>query len=228
MILAIFVDLLLLGIIAFGVYYGVTKGFVSMAVRPFKTVASLAFAYFCCPWFSDLVVAPIIRAPITGYVSDFMYKNMSGVTPETAAGELPTLLKMAAAAFNVNIGEGAVSSENYLDALIGTVTDPVVNVISVAISAIVLFLLGRLLFNLAFFLLNKFCNAGLLGKINKTLGMIFGIFIFVLISWGLAVLLSLIFNLSVFDGNELISSFEGFILYKFFNAFNPLELLLSF
>ena len=228
MILAIFIDLLLLGVIAFGVYYGITKGFVSMAVKPFKTAASIAFAYVCCPWFADLIVAPIIKAPITGYVSDFMYKNMSGVTPETAAGELPTLLKMAAAAFNVNITDGAMSSENYLDTLVNTVTTPVVNVIAIVVSAIALFFIGRLLFNLAFFLLNKFCNAGLLGKINKTLGMIFGIFIFVLISWGLAVVLSLIFNLPVFDGNEMISSFEGFILYRFFNAFNPLELLLSF
>ena len=75
MILSIIVDLLLLGIIAYGIYYGIKKGFVKLAERPVKTVASLVLAYTCCGGFGALIVSPLIRGPITGYIGDFLYKN---------------------------------------------------------------------------------------------------------------------------------------------------------
>ncbi len=228
MILAIIIDLVLIGIIGFGIYYGVTKGFVFMAAKPFKTVFAIIFAYTSATWFAELIVSPVIGAPIKGYVSDFLYTNLPNITPTTAPDELPTLLKMAAAAFGVDFASAAVDGTSYIDTLVATLSDPVIGVISIIFSAIALFFIGKLIFSLALFLLNKFCNAGLLGKINKILGIVFGAFVFVLISWGVAVLISVIFHLPVFDSNELISGFEGGLIYKFFNFMNPIVLLLSF
>ena len=227
-VLAIIIDVILLGIIAFGVYYGIKKGFVKMASKPFKNAFSVIFAYACCTPFAQHVISPIIRAPINGYVSDFMYKNMPNVDPASAASELPTLLKIAAAAFGVGIADEAADGSNYIDTLVSTMSEPVVGFIAIFISAIALFFIGRLLFTFVFYLLDKFCEGGLLGKINKTLGTVFGAFTFVLSAWGLAVFISVIFHLPVFDSNELISGFEGGLVYKFFNTFNPIELLLSF
>ena len=228
MFLAIVVDLILIGIIAYGIYYGIKKGFVSIASKPIKTVASIVLAYTCCSGFGQWVIAPLIRAPITGYISDFMYRNMPGVSPESAATELPTLLKIAAAAFNIEIATEEQSGASYLETLVGTLAEPVVGFISVILAAIALFFIGKLLFTLAFYLLNKFCNEGLLGKINKILGIVFGAFMFVLTSWGIAVAISVFAHLPIFNSVEFISGFEGGLLYRFFNAFNPIELLLSF
>ncbi|MBO5009560.1 MAG: hypothetical protein J6B48_00395 [Clostridia bacterium] len=228
MILAIIIDLFLLGIIAYGIYYGVKKGFVKLAEKPVKTVASLVLAYTCCGGFGAWIVAPLIRAPITGYIGDFLYNNIPNVTPGTAVEDLPTLLKIAAAAFNINITPTQDAGVSYVDTLISTLAEPVVGFIAVIIAAIALFFIGKLLFTLAFYLLNKFCSAGLLGKINKVLGIVFGTFMFVLTSWGAAVFISVIFHLPLFDGVEFISGFEGGFVYRFFNAFNPVVLLLSF
>lgn len=228
MILSIIIDLILLGIIAYGIYYGIKKGFVKIAEKPVKTVASLVLAYTCCKGFGSLIVAPLIRGPITGYIGDFMYRNMPNITPGTAIDDLPTLLKIAAAAFNINVTPGADAGVAYVDTLVATLAEPVVGFISVIIAAIALFFIGKLLFTLAFYLLNKFCNEGLLGKINKILGIVFGTFMFVLTSWGVAVFISVVFHLPMFNGVELISGFNGGLVYRFFNAFNPIVLLLSF
>lgn len=228
MILAVAIDLLLLGIIAYGVYYGIKKGFVKIAEKPMKTSLSLILAYTCCRGFGMWVIAPLVRGPITGYISDFMYRNMPNVTPETAAEDLPTLLKMAAAAFDIEISSAAASGKSYIDTLITTLAEPVVGFVAVVVGAIALFFIGKLLFTLAFYLLNKFCSKGLLGKINKILGIIFGIFMFILTSWGVAVAISILFNLPMFSDFELLSEFRGGLLYRFFNTFNPIELMLRF
>ena len=228
MVLAILVDLLLLGIIAYGVYYGIKIGFVKMAEKPMKNVLSLVLAYTCSRSFGAWIIAPLVRGPITGYIGDFLYKNVPNITPETAAEDLPTILKMAAAAFDIEISNGAESGKTYLDTLISTLAEPVVGFVSVIIGAIALFFIVKLLFTLGFYLLNKFCNKGLLGKINKVLGIIFGVFMFILTSWGVAVLISIIFHLPMFDGVELISEFKGGLAYRFFNTFNPIELMLRF
>lgn len=225
-LLAILIDLILLGIIAYGVYIGIKKGFVKIIGKPVKTIASLVLAYTCCSWFGQLVIAPLINAPISGYVSDFMYKNLPNISPEMGVEELPTLIKMAIAAFNVDLN--VAPGESYIDGIVGLVASPVVNLISVVLGFIALFFIGKLLFAFAFYLLNKFCSSGLLGKVNKALGMVFGIFMYVFASWSLAVLLSIVFHLPAFDGVELISGFEGGWIYRFFNALNPIVLLLSF
>lgn len=225
-VLAILIDLILLGIVAYGVYMGVKKGFVKIIGKPVKTIASLILAYTCCSWFGKLLIAPLINAPISGYVSDFIYKNLPNISPETSIEELPTLIKMAIAAFNVDLT--AAPGESYIDSVVGLISSPVVNLISIVLGFVALFFIGKLLFAFAFYLLNKFCSAGLLGKVNKILGMVFGILMFVFASWGVAVLLSIIFHLPVFDGVRLISEFEGGFVYRFFNTFNPIVLLLSF
>ena len=227
-VLAIVIDLLLLGIVALGIYAGIKDGFIKMAAKSFKNIFALIFAYFCCAPFAQFVVSPIIRTPINGLVSDFMYKNMPDVDPTTAANELPTVLKMLASAFGVEVAGEAANGSTYIDTLASTMSEPVVGFIAIIISAIALFFIGKLLFTFVFFLLNKFCAAGLLGKINKALGMVFGAFTFLVTACGVAALISIAFNLPVFDGNELISGFEGGFVYQFFNTFNPIELLLSF
>ena len=228
MVLAILIDLILIGIIGYGIYYGLKKGFVTIAEKPVKVVASLTLAYTCCSGFGKLLIAPLIKAPISGYISDVIYKNIPNISPETSVDELPTLIKMAVAAFNVDLGGQDAGGGSYIEHIVDLITNPVVNLISVVLGFIALFFIGKLLFTLAFYLLNKFCNAGLLGKVNKVLGIVFGVLMFVFAAWGVAVVLSVIFHLPMFDSVELISGFKGGLMYRFFNNFNPIVLLLSF
>ena len=230
MALKIIVDLILVAIIAAGVYLGYTRGFARIIARPVKFIASLALAFTACVGFADAIVIPMISAPIQGYVANFLYENCAAVTPENVIEELPTLLKIAAAAFGIDIeaiASGAVTAQ-IIDAIIENLTVPVIRVIGIVLSFVAVYLLGRLGFAIVFFIIEVIFAGGLLGVVNKALGVIFSSLFAIIIAWALAVSLELIFNLPAFASNEFIRSYEGGIVYNFFNTYNPMELLLSF
>ena len=221
--LEIVIDLILAAIIAAGIFLGYKKGFTKILARPVKLIASLAIAFSACAGFADAIIAPMIGAPIRGYVANFLYDNCAALTPENISEELPTLLKIAAAAFGIDveaIASGAAVNA-LIDEIIANLTTPVINVISIALSFVAVYLLSRLGFAIAFFVIDIVFGGGVLGVIFSTA------FAFI-VAWALAVVLDLIFNLPAFADNEFIRGFDGGILYSFFNNYNPMELLLSF
>ncbi len=230
MALKIIVDLILIGIILAGIYLGYKMGFTKIIARPVKLIASLAIAFSACAGFADAIIAPMISAPIQGYLANFMYENCANLTPDNLTEELPTLLKIAAAAFGIDIeaiASGAAITE-LLDTIIETLTTPVINVIAIVLSFVAVYLLARLGFSIAFFVIDTVFGGGLLGAVNKTLGVIFNTVFSIIIAWTLAVVLELIFNLPAFADSEFLMNYEGGIVYRFFNTYNPMELLLSF
>lgn len=230
MALKIIVDLVLVAIIIGGVILGLKKGFTKIVARPVKLIASLVLAFSFCSGFGESIIAPIIDAPIQGYLSNFLYENCASITAENVTEELPTLVKIAAAAFGIDIEQIAAGAavNAILDEIILNITSPVISLISTVLGFIAVYLLSRLGFAIAFLIIDLVFNGGLLGAINKLLGLIFGTAFAFIIAWGLAVVLELIFNLPAFASNEFISNYEGGWLYNFFNTFNPMELLLSF
>ena len=226
--LEIIIDIILCAIIVFGIVFGLKRGFILMAVRPVKSVAAFAIAIALCGAVASAIVTPIIEAPISNYVRDFLYENCSALTAENVNEELPTLIKIAAAVFGIDIGEIATDGASVVDAIVENLTAPVISVISSIIAFIALFIVAKILLGIAIWLVSLIFSKGVFGLLNKVLGCVFGALASVLASWCLAVVLELVFHLPVFEGNELISAFEGGFVYKFFNTYNPIELLLSF
>ena len=162
MALKIIVDLVLIGIILAGVYLGYTRGFTKIIARPVKFIASLALAFTACVGFADAIIIPMISAPIQGYVANFLYENCANVTPDNVMQELPTLLKIAAAAFGIDIeaiASGAVTTQ-IVDAIIENLTVPVIRVIGIVLSFVAVYLLGRLGFAVLFFIIDTVFAGG--------------------------------------------------------------------
>ncbi len=227
--LKIILELILLGMLGAGVYLGITKGFINIMAKPVKTFASIMLAFAICGGFARIIVAPVIQKPITNYISSFLYENCSSITPETAADELPTLLKMSAAAFNIDINLITAGTDgDIITAIVSTLADPMIYVIAVIISFVIVYFLGRLIFNLALFIVDMVVKGGILGKVNKTLGIIFGICLAFMGAWAFAGFFEFILNTPIFASNEAVMTFRGGLLYRFFNSFSPIELLLSF
>ena len=101
MALTIILEILLIAVLVGGSYYGIATGFFKLATKPLKLIAALLFAYALCGVVGKFVIAPIIQSPITNYVKDFMYEHCDSLEPGEVVEEIPTLLKMAGAAFNV-------------------------------------------------------------------------------------------------------------------------------
>ncbi len=223
----IVIDLILFAVIAAGAIMGLCMGFIKIAAKPAKAVLALIIAFSLCSAVADSFVAPMIDEPVTNYVSNFLYEECGDITVENAEQKLPTLLKFAAGAVGVDVAEAAGEGDiikNLVDVLI----DPVIGIISVIFAFIGLYLLSKLLLSIAFAILGYMFQDGMLGALNKIIGVVFSTLAALLIAWGLAVILEFVFHSAVFESNQAIAEFEGGLLYKFFNKYNPIELLLSF
>lgn len=229
MFLKIFLEIILIGIIVGGSYYGIVTGFFKMAAKPIKVVASLSFAGLLCKVIGRFIVAPIIHSPITNYIKDFMYEHCTDLSPDSVVTEIPTLLKMAGAAFNVNVvADPTATTDQMLNKVIGELTMPTVNLIAMIISFVLLYFLCMFIISIGIFVVNSYVSDGVVGKINRIMGFVLAFLLALLVAWLLAGFIDFFFHLGIFDNSELIRGFKGGWIYRLLVNFSPIELLLSF
>ena len=229
MALTIILEILLIGILVGGSYYGIVTGFFKMATKPLKLIASLLFSYALCGVIGKYIIAPIIQSPITNYVKDFMYDHCSDLSPDKVVTEIPTLLKMAGAAFDVNVtADPTATTDQMLNTVISDLTYPAVQIVASVIAFVILYFVGKLLISLGIWVVNSYVSVGVLGQVNKTMGFVLAFVLAFLAAWLFAGTLDFIFHLSIFDGSELIRNFEGGPVYWLLVRVSPIELLLSF
>ena len=222
-------EILLLGILIGGSYAGIKFGFIKIAAKPIKAIASVSFALLLCSSVGKAVIAPIIQAPVTNYIKDFMYTNCSNLTPDNIGTEIPTLLKMAGAAFNVDMNAAsAVSTDQLLENVILSLTSPAITLIGIVIAFVILFFVAKLLISLGVYLVNSFCQGGVIAKINKAMGFVLAGMLSIIAAWIFVSVIEFFFHLPMFDSSAAIQSFNGGLLYRLFISISPLELLLSF
>ena len=223
------VDICLCLIVILGGFLGYLLGFVRMAAKPVKFILNFVIAFALCGVVADVIIAPLIGTPVTKYITDFMYENCGNLTAETAAQELPTVLKAVAWIFNIDVAEVAANAEGeIIESLIAELTAPAVHGISVVIAFLALLILSKLVLGLVFMLVNRLFTKGVFGVVNKILGCVFSIVFSVLIAWGVAVLTEMVLHIPSIAENEIVASFEGGYIYSFFNSHNPIDMLLSF
>jgi hypothetical protein len=76
-----------------------------MAAKPVKLILSLVIAISLCVTFAEGVIMPIIEKPITNYIYEFLVENCPEINIENVAEELPTVLKMAAGMYGIDLEE---------------------------------------------------------------------------------------------------------------------------
>lgn len=222
-------EIILLAVIVGGSYYGVRMGFFKLAAEPVKLVLGFIFAVGLCGVIGDAIIAPLIQSSVTNYIKDFMYENCSALTPDNVISEMPTILKVAGAAFDINIiSTAGATTDEVLEDVILNLTSPAVRMIGSLFAFIILFFLSKYVISAAIWAVNSFVSVGVIGQINKSMGFILAGSLAFLGAWALTGVIDFLFHLEVFDSYELIRNFEGGLLYRFFKEFSPIELLLSF
>ncbi len=227
MVAKIIIDVILCLIMGAGVFIGVKFGFVKIASKPAKVIIALIIAFSLAAVVGENIVTPIIDAPVTNYVSDFLYENCGDVTADNAKDELPTLLKFAAGAAGIDISE-AVGEGEVIKNLVDKLIDPLIGMISGIFAFFGLLFISKLVLTVGFWAVDLFFKDGVLGKINKVMGIVFCTLLSIMTAWTIAVLIEFIIHTSFFDQNGAVAQFEGGIFYRFFNNYNPIEVLLSF
>ena len=222
--MSIFVEILLWVILLVGVALGIRSGFIRMAAKPVKLILSLVLAFSLCTSVAEGIVTPIIEQPITNYIYDFLAENCPELNIENVAEELPTVLKMAAGMYGINVEE--IVAQNAGRDIIAEITAvlaaPVISILAIIVSFVLLYFVSKLLITLALSLIDLIFSNGIFGALNKILGGVSGAVISFAVAWALAVLIEFLYHI---NGNGLEN--PG-LLYTFFNTYSPIELLLSF
>jgi hypothetical protein len=195
-----------------------------MAAKPTKLILSLVLAFSLCTSVANGIVAPIIEQPITNYIYEFLVENCPEINIDNVAQELPTILKMAAGMYGINIEEIVAQNagRDIIAEITATLAEPVISIFALIISFVLLYVISKLLITLALSLIDLVFSNGVFGALNKTLGGISGAIISFAVAWAVAVFIEFLYHI---NGAGLDN--PG-ILYTFFNTYSPIELLLSF
>ena len=208
-------EIIIIAIFAVCAFIGIKFGFIKLAAKPVKFVLALILAFTLSSVVAEKVVTPIIDEPVTNYVSDFLYSNCSDLTGDNLT--------------NVDLESGMdMSGADLVAAIVDKLIGPVISFVSSLIAFFAVYFASKLLLWLVFWLINSCFGNGLLGVVNRVLGFLFFGFIGIVAAWGFAVITELVIHVPAFAENPTFASFEGGLLYNFFNTYNPMELLLSF
>ena len=151
-----------------------------------------------------------------------MNEELSHLTADNIDQELPTILKMSAGLFGINVKELAQTSpSDVVRVIVEELTKPVIHVIAVIVSFVILYFVFRLALAMIIKLLDYILKSGPLGLFNKILGFVFSGACFFIVDWIVVVVVQFVMN---FAGIR----YDGGFVYNIFNTLNPFELLLSF
>lgn len=229
MLINILIDAIIVAIIAGGAIFGIARGFISSVARPVKWALAIVIAFSFCTAFSDAIVYPLIKAPITNQMTEYLVEKCSHITALNASEELPTLLKIAAGVVGVDVSslqpEGA---SDFISLLVDKLAHPVINLISVIISFFAVYLISRLVLSIILAIIDHAFEGGVFGVFNKALGFVFSTSLAFIATWILTAVFGYVISLPAFSDVAWIESFDGGYVYKFFKGISPIDLLLSF
>ena len=209
--MSLIIDLIIILAAVAAIYLGISRGF----IRSVMHFASLILALVAVFLFTSPVAAWLNNSFIESGVSDIIEDSLSGIV---SAGEnsldiskifsdRPEPLNEIAAKFGCDLDELEAYYNNFLSSgtesealgdLSGKIAAPTSQAISNVLAAIIVFIAAMLILRLITFILDMVFRLPVLDKLNKFLGLLFGIGSAVITSWVIA-------NISV----GLISAFES-------------------
>ncbi len=229
MLINILIDTIIVAIIVGGAIIGVTQGFVSSVAGPVKWVASIVLAISLCTPVADALIFPMIEAPITNQISSFLIEKCGHITAQNVGEELPTILKIAAGFAGIDIASiGQDSTSEFIPQLVDKLAYPTIHLISVVISFFAVYFLSKIVIGILLSIISHAFDSGLLGVMNKALGLLFDTSIAFVSAWVLTSVFGYVISLPAFADTPWIASFDGGVVYKFFKGLSPIDLLLSF
>ncbi len=212
-------DLLLPIIIVIGLLLGYKKGFFATVSKPLKLVFTICLTIVTAAPIINVWTRPLFTDKVHGWIYSSLMARCPDITHETASESLPTLLKLAAEMFKIDIttSENLTSADAIIDAISGKMALPVGNFIAVVVTYVILFFVSLLITKMLIAILDKCVKKGLLGRVNKVLGLLTGGMIATVLA---CVIASMVYKAYPDFANGPVSTFIRNI--------NPLAILMKF
>ena len=212
-------DIILLVILLIGFLLGYKRGFFGSITKPLKILASVSLTI--------VISSPIINAwtrpLLTGKIEAWIYKSLSeayfGASAETASEGVPAVLKLAAELMKLDLGAlgSEATTEEILSLMAAQMAVPIGNLVAVAVTYLALFIVFMILLSVLIALLDVVFTKGILGKINKGLGLLLGGVIAMVVACVVANIVGAVFA----------DAARGTIT-QFFKNINPFAIVMKF
>lgn len=210
-------DFVLLAIMLVGIILGYKKGFFGSITKPIKLIASFSITVVVAAPLINAWTRPLFVEKIRAWIYDSLIQSMPEVSGETV-DSIPTVLKVFANLFNVDLSgiDPSAGTEFIINEIAEKMALPIGNLIAVVVTYLVLFVIILLILKILIALLDVIFTKGLLGKVNKFLGMVLGMVVTTVVC---CILASIVGKISY----EAVAG----PVCQFFMNFNPFSLLLQ-
>ncbi|MBQ9070295.1 MAG: CvpA family protein [Clostridia bacterium] len=205
-------------VVVIGLLLGYKRGFFGTITKPLKVIASICLTVVIAAPIINAWTRPLFVGKVETWVYNSLIENSANITGENAAESMPVVLKLLAEMLKVDIsGIGAdATTEEILQAISTSMATPVGNLIAVVVTYAVLFIALMLILTVLIALLDVLFTKGILGRINKFLGLLLGGVI-------AAVLACVIANIAY----KISPTFAGGPVSEFFKNLNPFAVIMK-
>lgn len=212
-------DFILPILVVIGFLLGYKKGFFATVTKPLKLVFALCLTVLLAAPVINAWTRPFFAGKVEGWIYSSMLESCPDITAETASDSLPTMIKLMAGMFKVDFSgaEAESTADGVISAISKEMALPVGNLIAVIVTYVALFIVSIILTKILLAILNKLVKKGLLGRVNKWLGLLFGGMLAVIAS---CIISSIAYKIS--------PDFAGGMISTFFRNINPFAILMKF
>ena len=212
-------DILLLVVLLIGCLLGYKRGFFGSITKPLKIIASICLTIVISSPIINAWTRPLFTGKVEGWIYNSLSEAFADSSADIAAEKMPTLLKLFAEMMDLEISAGGseLTSEEVLTALAEKMATPIGNLIAVVVTYAALFIILMLLLTVLIALLDVVFTRGVLGKINKVLGLLLGAVI-------ATVAACIVANVIALISAEAASG----VITQFFKNINPFAIMMSF
>lgn len=210
-------DFVLLAIMLIGMILGYKKGFFGSITKPIKLIASFSLTVVIATPVLNSWTRPLFVEKVRVWIYDSLINSLPEISAD-ATDSIPAALKIFAELFKVDLGglDASAGTEAVINEVASKMALPIGNLIAVIVTYLALFLVILLLLKILIALLDVIFTKGLLGKINKILGLLLGMVVTTVVC---CIIVSLVGKISY----EAVAG----PVCQFFMNFNPFSLLMK-
>ena len=211
-------DAILAIVIAVGFLLGYKRGFFGAITKPLKVIATVCLTILISSPIINYWTRPLFVGKVETWIFNSLVENCPEISAEGGFDTMPVILKIFASMMNVDVsafGESA-TTEQILGAIAEQMALPIGNLIAVVVTYAALFIILILILSVLIALLDVVFTQGVLGRINKFLGLLLGGVIAAVIA---CVIANICYRIS--------PTFAGGFVSQFFKNINPFAILMK-
>lgn len=200
---------------------GYKNGLFKMAAKPAKAVISLLVSFLFYSWVGEKIIAPLIASPTKSYLSEYLSLKCPELCDLPA---LPKIIKISAAIFDLPLltDEGGKWTSIQIIEILAA---PLILTVSRIIAFVLLLIVTRLVLGLVIRLISRLFNLGILGQINRILGVLLSGFLGVIATWIFVITFDYLLRLGNSEGWFSVTDFRSGPLYRLFLELSPLKII---